>query len=1023
MRKLMIGIAILLALMVAAIAALPHLVDINSYRPRIQAELQQRTGRIVSLGRMELKVFPLRFRVENAVIGEDPAVLSTKPFAQAEQLDVSAKLLPLLRGDLQIDSLELQRPKIELIRDAQGVWNFASLGKSTASATRSPEKPGGKTSPGTPASPADQQTGQQSAQQTAGQPSSSQPSKSFSLAQLKIVDGQVAITDLQKRQPRALYDHIDLTLDNFEPGKPFSMLLAAHLPGAGNETIALKGDGGPFDGADPAATPFNGKLSLDQVSLAGLEKFINSQALQNIEFTATGDADITTSSAALSSKGNLKLENGRVNGVEIGYPITADFNVKADLAKDTYQIDRGDLRFGSAPVSISGTMNAAATPAQIDLHLKAQDAALTEIARLAAAFGVAFNPGMEIAGKLDADLNARGATISHALNGNVSARDLVINGKDLPQSVHVTNVMLTLTPQTVQSNDFVATTGSTAAHVSFAMRDYTTPSSNLQASISAPNSQLGELLNIGKAYGVSSLDGINGTGNASLDVHVQGPIKLPAQMVYSGNGQLTNASLDLPQLTKPLRIKTAAMQFSQNGVTISNAALSLGSTNATGQLTLRGLSGNAVPQVQFALNADQFNVAEFQTLMRDTPPARHAESSSFLPTAYAAPAVQPTLLSRLVGNGTVQVTNIDYDQLQMQNARSNVTLDHGLIKLAPFTANVDGGIDSGSIIVDTRPAQTLYTVNTKLDKVDANKFISSMSSVKKTIYGLLAANADASFSSGGSSSDFARTLNGNVDLDLLNGKIAHIDLLNELAGIGKFLNLNRQAQPFTNVAKLTGDFKITNGVAHTQNLVAAIEGGTLAANGDINLADQSLDLAVTAVLSKAFAQTVGGTGIGGYLSTALANSNGELVMPVRVTGTFSNPRVTPDLQRIGQMKIQQLLPSGRNPGALTTGILNSVLGGKLGGQQAGQQKPSGQNAVQGILGALGGRNSQGQSGQNQNGQQNNQQGHGSQQGSRQNAGQQNQQQPTAADAINGILGALTNKKKPPAQQPPPQPPK
>ena len=50
----------------------------------------------------------------------------------------------------------------------------------------------------------------------------------------------------------------------------------------------------------------------------------------------------------------------------------------------------------------------------------------------------------------------------------------------------------------------------------------------------------------------------------------------------------------------------------------------------------------------------------------------------------------------------------------------------------------------------------------------------------------------------------------------------------------------------------------------------------IAAKGIANLATEALDMHVTAVLSKEYSQTVGGTGVGGYLSTALANAKGEL---------------------------------------------------------------------------------------------------------------------------------------------------
>jgi hypothetical protein len=229
---------------------------------------------------------------------------------------------------------------------------------------------------------------------------------------------------------------------------------------------------------------------------------------------------------------------------------------------------------------------------------------------------------------------------------------------------------------------------------------------------------------------------------------------------------------------------------------------------------------------------------------------------------------------------------------------------------------------------------------------------------------LLAANADAKFAAG-QSSNAASTLNGTISLNLQNGKLVGIDMLNQLATIGNFLQGKQAAQPFTNIAKLTGDFKVVNGVAQTNNVNAAIDGGNVAAAGTVNLVSQTLDMAVTAVLSKEYSQSVGGTNIGGFLTTALANKNGELVMPVLISGTFSAPKVQPDYKKIAQMRLENAVPGIGGKGGVG-GLIQTVLGGNRPqqdqqtqpgeqGQQTGQtpqqQKPG--SPLQNILDALG----------------------------------------------------------------------
>src|SRR5580704_14774419 len=174
MRKTAIVIGIVVLVIVVAVGVLFATFNPNDYRGTVQTKLEQQLNRKVSLGDMSLGLFPLRFRVANLSIADDPK-FGNRPFIQTQELSVSVKLLPLLSKSVEVDSLSLERPSVELNKNAQGMWNFASLGEK---------------SPATPSS----------------------PSEPFSLGELAINDGQVAITDLQDRRPRTVYDHIDVKL-------------------------------------------------------------------------------------------------------------------------------------------------------------------------------------------------------------------------------------------------------------------------------------------------------------------------------------------------------------------------------------------------------------------------------------------------------------------------------------------------------------------------------------------------------------------------------------------------------------------------------------------------------------------------------------------------------------------------------------------------------------------------------------------------------------------------------------------
>ncbi len=922
MRKLSITVLILAVLLVAAGLIAPHLVDINRYRGQIQAQVEKRLGRPVSLGGMNLSLFPPSLQVRSLSIAEDPRFTTGQPFLSAERLAVAVKLGPLLRKQIEVKSLKLERPHIELMRDAQGAWNFASLG----------EPPSGV--------PPTRTTNQPPPQQESKQP------QQVSVGSLIIQDGQVAVTDQQRHLSRAVYDHIDLDLSDFSPDRQFSMKATAHLPGKGKQAISLEGRGGPLNKqGDLLNTPFDGALRLDQASISAARQFLNSQKLNDVDGLLSGQAQIKSSAGKLKSDGNLRLENGRFHGVDAGYPITLNYDAENDVGNDLVQIRKGELKLGTTPITIAGTLNSRPAPTQADLQITAANASIAELARLASAFGVAFGKGMDVKGQLNANIQARGAVNNPSLNGHASARNLVTTSKELPQPVKTDSVELTLSPDAIRSNDFTATSGSTSVTANFTLSQYTTPSSTIDARLRAPNARIGEILNIARATGVSALEGVSGDGMLALDVHAQGPTKNLSALVFNGTGKIQNASLKLPALSKPVQIRNSDIRFSQNSATLENIAASLGQSNASGTVTVKDFSA---PQVQFALSADKVNVRELREMrVPGSAPAKEASHRDLLrlvPLAEAQSPGQGNMLTKMTGGGTVNISAVQYDDLLLNNLHSNVVLDHGVVRFNPLTADLYGGKESGSAVIDLRPEQPVWSLNVKTDHVDANKLLSSVSSLKQTLYGLLAADVNAGFSST-SADSIVRTLNGKLRINLTNGKLMNVDALHELASVGKFLgNAPSTAKGFTTITQLSGNFDVKDGVAQTRDLKAVTDAGAMAAAGLINLADQSLNLHVTAVLDKALSQQVGGNQVGGFMNTVLANQQGELVVPVIVTGTFQHPVVAPDVQQMAQMKLQNIVPTSKS--------LDALFGNK-GGATTGQQ-----GGAQGILDAVTGKQQQ-----------------------------------------------------------------
>jgi AsmA protein len=724
MRKIGIAVALVVVAVILLVIGFTALMNPNKYRAAIHSELERRLDRKVSLGNMHVSLFPPRFQAENISIADDPTFNDFEPFVQAQQLDVSVKLLPLLRKSVQIRSLDLQRPRVELIKNAQGVWNFSTLGSKPAGGPNT--NPPGGPNPSPPSS-------QSAAPRGGSNPAATKKKQQLSLNELQIRDGQVAVTDLENRQPRTVYDHINVALTNFVPDAPFILNASVHFPGEGTQEIRLQGKGGPLVQNSPAITPFHGSLDLKSIGIADFQKFLQTAALSNMDGAISGHTNVASGSGKLSAQGQIRIERLRIRGIDLGYPITADFNVHDDLVSDLLNIDKGAVKLGQTPLYVSGTVSSKSTPALLNLNVKANDISISEAARLAGAAGVAFPPGTTVKGRVNADITARGPATAPVLNGTIAGREIQASGKDLPQPVEVKSINLALTPSEIHSDRFQLLSGGTAVDSQFTVRQYTSKSSLIDATLRAPNAALPAVLAMAKAYGVGGLEKITGAGTLSLDLHAEGPVH-----------------------------------------------------------------------------------------------------------------------------------SITSDQIM-------------------------------------------------------------------------------------------RALNGTMAVNLSNVHYAGTDITHQLSAIGGFLKPGQGNQGYTNIQKMTGTFVVRGGVAQTSNLQAILEMANVGVTGTINLVNGALNLAVTAVLSKAFSQQVGGTEIGGYMNTALANNQGELVIPAAVTGTLQSPRFTPDVQKIAQMKIKGLVPSSGDPLGGAAGILGNLLGQKTANPGGKAQQPSQQkeNPVDQILGIFG----------------------------------------------------------------------
>ncbi len=141
-----IGVAVLL--LVIAAVVVPLVVDPNDYKDELARAVEKHTGRKLTMeGDLELSVFPwLAVEIGPTRLANAPG-FSDRPFAAVKQVSIRLKLLPLLRRQVEMDTVVLDGLRLSLETRADGTNNWADLtatqGAQTEPAAREPGGAGG----------------------------------------------------------------------------------------------------------------------------------------------------------------------------------------------------------------------------------------------------------------------------------------------------------------------------------------------------------------------------------------------------------------------------------------------------------------------------------------------------------------------------------------------------------------------------------------------------------------------------------------------------------------------------------------------------------------------------------------------------------------------------------------------------------------------------------------------------------------------------------------------------------------
>jgi AsmA protein len=392
------AIVILAALLVIILIALPFIINANQFRPQIESKLSSALGREVKAGNLKLSLLSGNLTVDNIVIADNPE-FSRSPFVTAKSLKVGIELKPLIFSkEIRITKIILDRPEITLIRSTSGKWNFSDLGGEPAAA-------GGKPKEG----------------------SSDLSHTNVLIKELKIVDGKV--TSIEGHKKPSVYSDVNIAVENLSFATSFPFALTASLPGSSK--LKLDGKAGPWNKTDAIMTPLEANLAITHFDLIGSGAVPPESGLSGLlDFSGS----MTSRGGQVQSKGRATADKLQMvkAGSPAGHPVSLDYVVNYDLARQSGTLDEAKVQFGKAVAGLNGKFEMQQDSPVLNMKLRGTNMPMQDLSALLPAFGVTLPKGASLqGGMLNADLTAEGPIDKLITSGTAEISKTKLTGFDL----------------------------------------------------------------------------------------------------------------------------------------------------------------------------------------------------------------------------------------------------------------------------------------------------------------------------------------------------------------------------------------------------------------------------------------------------------------------------------------------------------------------------------------------------------------------------------------------------------------
>lgn len=250
-------------------------------------------------------------------------------------------------------------------------------------------------------------------------------------------------------------------------------------------------------------------------------------------------------------------------------------------------------------------------------------------------------------------------------------------------------------------------------------------------------------------------------------------------------------------------------------------------------------------------------------------------------------------------SGDLLVSEIIFMKMHLHDAKIAMHWKNQVLSLNPITANLYDGTLSGVANGSKLNAQPNWSFNAKLNHIQLRNLLADLNAKNKLQLSGLGQIDVQGTSKGKSKDEVIGNLNGNAHFSADQGKVEGINLDYFIQSADALLNKRRLELPSnlneTQFEKLSASAVIVNGVVKTQDILLQSRALTSTGAGNINLANNTIDMELTI--------------------KAIQQSDSTRTIPplnLNVKGSLLDPNVNVDMREVEKMVTKEVIDRLKN---------------------------------------------------------------------------------------------------------------